>query len=290
MNNKYKLLGFITVLVFVTLACGVDVSLPEDAIEIGELVTTEILVPQPAPGSVVDVNIKFGAGTLGLSGGGDAGFLATGTASYNVERLLPEVSLEGGDVKIQQGDMEYELTGLPNWNEVENDWLLSFNDTPMALDIDAGAFDGDFDFGGMALTDLSILTGASNVDLIFSVPNLSEMEKFTFNTGASTVYLSKLANAKFSTLVFRGGIGSYTMDFYGELTQDIIVEIDSALSAVNIRVPEGVPVVVNLNGAITSVNARGAWSGEEGIYSQPGEGYTITININLGAGTLSLEN
>jgi hypothetical protein len=249
-----------------------------------------VLVPQVAPNEVADVTINFGAGVLNLAGGGGAEFLARGTATTNIEEIRPEITIEGTSIRIDQGQIDYDLTGLPNFNQIKNRWELNFSDRPMALQVRAGAFDGHFDFGGFALTSLNIFTGASSVDVLFSEPNHADMDIFRFNTGASSVYLGKLANARVERLEFKGGAGSYELDFFGALSGDMIVNIDAALSTLEIRVPEGVPATVNITSGFAAVNTRGAWSGSGDLFTQPGEGYGITFNINLGAGNLDLEN
>ena len=94
--------------------------------------------------------------------------------------------------------------------------VLKLGETPMELEINAGAYQGQYEFGGLALTGLTIKDGASDVDLSFSEPNRTEMSVFRYETGASNVELTGLANANFSTLIFNGGAGDYTLDFSGD--------------------------------------------------------------------------
>ena len=87
----------------------------------------------------------------------------------------------------------------------------------MDLTIAAGAYEGNLELGGLALKSLTVKDGASHVDLSFPEPNQTEMSILRYETGASDVKLTGLANANFSTLTFSGGAGNYTLDFSGEL-------------------------------------------------------------------------
>ena len=116
------------------------------------------------------------------------------------------------------------------------------------------------------------------------------MGSFTYTTGASDVDLIGLGNANFSLMKFKAGVGDYMLDFSGTLQRDATVEIGSGLSNIQIIVPVGVPVVVYVDDTLASVTASGDWvkGGEE--YSQTGNGPTLTIYVDIGAGFLSLKN
>jgi hypothetical protein len=88
------------------------------------------------------------------------------------------------------------------------------------LKINAGAYKGLFDFGGLAISSLEITDGASDTELAFSTPNLLEMETLRFVTGASKLEIKGLANANFESMTFRGGAGDFKLDFSGQLKRD----------------------------------------------------------------------
>jgi hypothetical protein len=289
MKTKLILLSAAASLALASLACGVNLTLPDDAIDIGPLETNTISVSDPNPGETAAVKIQFGAGELFIhSGSPDA--LITGLATYNVEGLEPEISTSGSEISIQQDTFEYNITGLPNYGDVENTWDLYFNASPVELEIRTGAVKGEFEFGGMALQELKVFTGASTMDLAFSTPNLSPMSQFRYTTGASSASLTGLANANFSLMNFQGGVGSYTLDFSGVFQRDATAEVDAALSNLTINIPPGIPAVVNVEGALNNVVVRGNWGGAENTYSLAGSGPSLVINVKIGAGNLNLTN
>jgi hypothetical protein len=287
MKLTKTLILMLMALTFASLACGITLTMPDDAIEIGEMRTEDIYISAPSRDSTAAVLLEFGAGTLYLQPGSADG-LIVGTATYNVDGLEPVIIASGEDVNIKQDPYEFKLGGLPNVKEVENTWDLYFGAHPIDLEVRAGAYTGDFELGGMAVQELKITSGAAKTDLNFSTPNLTTMGQFHFRTGASSANLNNLANANFSLMKFEGGAGSYTLDFSGILTRDATVEIDAALSNVKLIVPENIPTNLQIDSSLTNVNAHGGWGGSGNIYTLTGEGPTLTFIIKLGAGNLDL--
>ena len=288
-SKKNKIRLILLSLVITALACGLNLILPDDAIAIVDLVTEDIHEAVPNPGGTSKIKLSFGAGDMIIRPGASGG-LISGTASYNVADLVPEITAKGDTVTITQDTYEYNITGLPNFGDVENVWDLYFSADPINLEIRAGAFEGAFELGGLAIRELDILDGASNVTLAFSSPNLDAMGSFTYTTGASDVDLLGLGNANFSLMKFKAGVGDYMLDFSGALQRDATVEIGSGLSNIQIVVPEGVPVVLYVDDTLASVTASGNWVKGGDSYTQAGNGPTLTIYIDIGAGIVTLRN
>ena len=158
----------------------------------------------------------------------------------------------------------------------------------MNLSIQSGAYDGTFEFGGLALTNLSIEDGASHVELAFSEPNQAEMNTFRYTTGASDVKLTGLANANFNLFDFSAGAGDYTLDFSGGLKRDASIKVETGLSNVIIIVPDGVNAMVTVEGGLSNVNAGSGWDRSGEGYRQEGEGPMLTFVVEMGAGNLTL--
>jgi N-terminal domain of toast_rack, DUF2154 len=277
-----KIISAILVLALVSMACGFSVDLPS-RVETGPDVTDEISVGDPKS-EETRLSLNFGAGELKLSTGAEG--LVEGTVLYNVKELKPEVIENGGNIDIKQGNLE----GIPPFDGMKNKWDLQLGKTPMDLEIDAGAYDGKMELGGLALKSLTVKDGAAHVDVSFSAPNLVEMSNMSYSTGASEVTLSGLANANFSTFEFDGGAGSYTLDFSGELQRDASVKVDSGLSELIIIVPEGVNATVTIDGGPTDINTGNGWSQSGTTYSHEGSGPSLTITVNMGAGSVTLKD
>ncbi|MCK6538831.1 MAG: toast rack family protein [Anaerolineales bacterium] len=275
-----KIISAILVLALASLACGFDVNLPE-SVTPGAEVQESITVPAPGEGET-RLTISFGAGSLTLSPG--AKNLVDGTAVYNIPELKPEVTNKDGSVEIRQES----LKNVVNFNDIKNQWDFKLGRTPLDLTINAGAYRGDYELGGLSLTSLTVKDGAAQVNLSFSKPNLARMSVLRYETGASNVSLSGLANANFSTLIFSGGAGDYKLDFSGTLKEDGTVNIEAGAGDVQLVIPKGVNAKVTVESALANVNLSSNWSQDGDNYTQSGEGPTLTIIVKMAAGNLTI--
>ena len=279
----------VLVLAIMTLACNTVTNIPINRFQTGPTRTEDIEVPLPEDSdAVAEVELDFGAGRLQLSPGAE-GTLISGTATYNVDEFAPEVSSRGNQVTISQNRESFE--GIPLLRgDLENEWDLNLADAPMILQINAGAYEGIYELGGLAIQDLRITDGAAKSELEFSEPNQVEMDTLRYDTGASSVNLSGLANANFSEMIFKCGAGDYTLDFSGDLQRDASISIDSGLANVTIVVPEGVSASLTVDGGLTNVDVGGSWRSSGSEYTVSGDGPTLSFTVQMGAGNLQLES
>lgn len=281
-----KIFSAIIMLILASMACSFDVDLPERA-EPGPDVEESITVPASAlsgdkASDEMRLTISFGAGTLKLSPG--AKNLVDGTAVYNFPEFKPEIVKNVGSIEIKHEDFK----NLINPNDIKNEWDLQLGKTPIDLSINAGAYEGTYEFGGLSLTSLTVQDGAADVKLSFSEPNKTNMSVLRYETGASSVTLSGLANANFSTMIFSGGAGSYELDFSGELVDDAIVTVSAGAGDVQLIVPKGVNADVSVESALVSINHSSGWSQNGKEYTQKGAGPTLTIIVKMAAGNLTI--
>lgn len=277
-----KLFIFFAALALATMACGFNINVPQKA-QPGPEVVDEINIDYP-DAEETSLKLAFGAGDLLLSPGTSS--LVSGTATYNYPDFKPEIITNGGNVEIKMGNVGVDF--IPAVDGLKNEWDFKLGSQPMNLSIESGAYDGTFEFGGLALTNLTIRDGAANVELAFSEPNPVEMSVFSYSTGASDVKMRGLANANFSIFDFSVGAGDYTLDFSGDLQRDASIKVESGFSNVMIIVPEGVNAVVTVESGVSNVSAGSGWSQNGNIYKQKGDGPTLTFIVEMGAGNLTL--
>jgi hypothetical protein len=280
---KAKIISAFLMLTLVSLACGINVDLPQVKTP-GPAITDEISIPAP-DSDEARLKLSFGAGELTLAPGAQKN-LVEGTATYNFDQFKPVIKTKGNDVAIQMGDLEFD--GFLALDQLKNIWDLKLGEQPMQLDIDAGAYDATYELGGLSLTGLSISDGAADVELSFSEPNASKMAVFSYETGASNVKLEGLGNANFNAMSFSGGAGDYTLDFSGELQRDAAVNVDTGLSNIILVIPDGVNAVVTVDSGMSNISTGPGWSQSGDRYSIEGEGPTLTIIVNMGAGNLTI--
>jgi hypothetical protein len=275
-----KIISAILVLALASMACGFSIDLPERA-QAGPEVEESIEIADPESDET-RLTLSFGAGQLTISPDPQGKNLVEGTAVYNVADLKPRIQKNGDSIEIRQGDFK----SLPFFDNMKNEWDLRLSDSPLDLTLEAGAYEGTLELGGLALKSLTVRDGASHVDLSFQEPNQTEMSVLRYETGASDVKLTGLANANFSTLTFSGGAGNYTLDFGGELQRDAVVTVNSGVGNVSLIVPEGIEADVTVESAAVNINHGSGWSQNGQKYTQDGSGPTLIIVVKMAAGNL----
>jgi hypothetical protein len=278
-----KLIPLLIVITILATACGFRVDIPVKTP--GPEITDEISIPIPA-GEQIRLKVSFGAGELSIGAGSDE--LVSGTVTYNIDDLKPETITTGSTIELRQGS--YTLNGIPYVANVVNNWDLELGSIPIDLEIDAGAYHAEYDFGGLALTNLTIQDGASDVELAFSSPNQAEMSLLRYETGASNVTLNGLSNANFSSMEFDCGAGNYTLDFTGQLKRSATISIEAGLGNVTLVIPEGISAVVSVESGLSNVSFPAGWEKSGNVYTQSGSGPTLTFIVEIGAGNLSIRH
>lgn len=277
-----KMLFIPLILLLALSACSVRIDTQKQTP--GPDIVDEISIPNPDSPTAF-LTLEFGAGKLTLAPGAESD-LVSGTATYNLADLKPVITEDGETVKIHQG--EYKMNTWPNLDGTKNEWDLLLGEMPLDLTIKAGAYDGNFDFGGLALVNLTVRDGAADVRVDFPAPNPVRMNALNYQTGASNVTLKNLANANFTTLNFEGGAGNYTLDFGGELQQDAGVTLRAGMSNITLVIPEGIAAQITVEGGLSSVNVPSGWRQNGDTYSRSGDGPVLTIMVDLGAGNLQI--
>jgi hypothetical protein len=277
---KAKIFSAILVLALASMACGFKIPTGPTP---GPDVTDNISVQTPA-GDSVTLKLSFGAGEMTLAPG--ASQLVDGTATYNYSAFKPVVTTDANNVTV--GMSQTDFNAFPSFKNLKNIWDIKLGNTPMDLTVEAGAYKGTFELGGLALNNLTIKDGAADVTLNFSEPNQTEMSILHYETGASNVKMSGLANANFGLMDFSSGAGDYTLDFTGDLKRDASVTISSGLSNIIIVVPEGVNAVVTVDSGVSNINAGSGWDQNGKVYTQKGVGQMLTFVIDIGAGNVTL--
>jgi len=279
---KSSLLKFIAVLAAFSLACQVSVNLPIS--QTGETNTFSINEPAPPAGQTARVVLEMAGGVLNLTRGSDQ--LVSGTITYNLTEWQPVVERNDETVRIRQ-DIDTVPFTLGD-DDMLNRWELQLGNTPMELEINAGAYEGNLELGGVPLSRLEIRGGASDTAISFNELNPQEMTVFEVRTGASNIELQNLANANFREMDFSGAAGSYRFDFNGNLQREANIDISSAAGNLTIIIPAERAAQVAVTGGLRDVDIRGRWDVVDGVYSLPGSGPLLDISVEMSVGNLEL--
>jgi hypothetical protein len=265
-----------------SMACSVTLPFNLTSGNIGEIKTLQISETYDSSETVF-FGIEMGAGELDIVGGSKN--LVEGTVRYNVEEWKPEVNWDNNRLTIRQKISTLPIQ--PN-KKIENSWNLQLGNQPMQISITAGAYNGNLDLSGVSVTNLEIQDGAGNAEVTFNTVNPVQMEEFNYQTGASDVKISGLANANVRRFSFDGGAGKAVFDFSGSLQNDMDVRINAGAGDFHIIIPEGTNCILNNNGELVDIKNNG-WQQNGDQYTITGTGPTIEIEANINLGSLVLE-
>ena len=278
---KKPIIAVILVLALATFACSVS------NIEMRTIDLQTVSINEPLPSNMAESEVSFNmtGGTFNIQPG--SGMLVSGSIVYNVEQWEPQFTRSNNYYEIKQVS-PFSFSGIPT-NDIVNTWDLALtNEIPVNLTIEGGASENNFDFTGLKLTGLKITQGASETSVQFNAPNTAQMQDFSFTTGASSADLLGLGYANFTNMTFSAGAGDYTLDFTGALTHDAIVNIKSTISNIRIVIPTGMRTVIINKGTVSNINTEGTWMLNDDTYTTLVEGYTLTINLDMAVGNVTL--
>ncbi len=250
--------------------------------------TATINVPVP-PGQAAQLTLHFGAAEhFQLAAGATA--LIEGRVQYNDDQLQPRIMTSGSRVTIAQA---VRSTILPS-SDLGNAWDLKLSGAiPLQLTVEAGAYTGSYDLGGLRLRALTVTQGAAQTSYDFSAPNTEPMEQLSVTSGVSELRMAHLANANAATMRFALAAGSNTLDFGGSLLRNARVAITSGAGDLILRVPKTTPMRVNVTGALNDVQSSGFDHGDGPHYINAAWNDVrphIEVSIDGAVGAIHLES
>ncbi len=279
-----RLVGLVMMVALLITACTSGGG--EAQLKTGPTQTQAINVPLPPdPNKPTDLTLQLGAAEVTVGMG--AARLVDGTVQFNVSELQPSVSTSGSKAEIIQPSLKGTVP-----KDLVNKWNLRFsNAAAVNLVVQAGAYNGTWNLGGLRLQSLKWEEGASSSTIAFGLPNPEKLETFTFKTGASTLKLTGLGNLNFAQMDFQGDAGTYTLDFGGKLKRSANVEVKTAASTMTIVVPVGTSARINVKSKVSNIKTVGSWTTSGATYTTGKEDATdkLTVNVDIGAGQLTLD-
>jgi len=144
------------------------------------------------------------------------------------------------------GYLELEMTHLKSGKKSGDEkWYIKLcDDLPTSLDIELGATKADIDLGGLNLKNVKLSTGVSSTNLKFTKPNKTIMRRFEIEAGLAKFDGEKLGNARFRSLNFSGGMGTFDLDLSGELIDDADVNLSIGFGNLDVYLPKDVGAII----------------------------------------------
>lgn len=234
-------------------------------VAIGALVAPSLLAAQswrtvtmsrqlPRASAELRVFVEYGAGQLDIRSV-DEGVLYRMNLRYDEDAFEPVADFSSDRLRLgveslrrgievrgrQSGSLELELA----------------RGVPMDLDLEFGAVQAEIDLGGLALTDLSLSTGASESTIDVSEPNTVSMRTASFEVGAAQFTARHLGNLNAERIQLDAGVGSISLWLNGRWQRDAQVTIDMGLGALDLFVPEGLGVRLRKDSFLTALDSEG---------------------------------
>jgi hypothetical protein len=237
--------------------------------------------------NALDVQVRYGAGRFSIQPA-PADLLYRLQLRYDEDVFEPRTEFDGRNLELgldgsgrnfrigrhQGGAMDVELAPA----------------VPMELEIDFGAGTADIDLGGLALTALSIRTGASETLLDVSRPNPATLERAEMHVGAADFTARRLGNLNARRIEVNAGVGDVTIDLTGEWRQDGVVRVKMGLGSLELRFPEGIGVKLERETLLTSLDTQGLVKRGDAYYSVDWERAErrITVQVEAAFGSIDV--
>jgi hypothetical protein len=231
--------------------------------------------------SEIRVFVEYGAGHLKI-GAADGDVLYRMNLRYD-EDIFEPVSDFSGD-RLHLGVESIGRGFNIGRNKQSGELDLEFaRGIPMDMDLEFGAVRADIDFGGLALTDLDLSTGASQSTIDISEPNSVGMSTARFEIGAAEFEARHLGNLNAERIEVDAGVGQVTLWLNGRWQRDASVSIDMGLGALELRVPEGLGLRLRKEGFLVSLDSEGLVKRGDWYYSLDYEDADRKVTVDLDA-------
>lgn len=217
---------------------------------------------QRASESALAVDVRYGAGTLRVEPG-DAAELYRVGIRYDSEVFEPLTQYDSGRLEV---GVEGRGSGVDIDNNETGEMLLALS--PMValdLDLEFGAVDAEMELGGLRISGISVETGASDTEILFSRPNPISCDRLEISMGAAALRARGLANANCARISFEGGVGDVSLDFSGDWRRNMEADLTLALGSAELLVPENVGVRVEKETFLTDFD-RSRFEERDGVY------------------------
>lgn len=287
-TNKTKSLGILilSLLLIITASFGFFFS-DKNSIKIS-----------PSTERELKVNIEAGMAKIFVSGGASPNILSAKSDVNNIKHCI-DYSIRD-DVGYISIDTDCKSHGKneskkSRYSFKSPEWHFEFIDAlPISFDIELGVGKAELDLTTLRVKDLNISTGASSVLLQWNKPNKNVLEEISIEAGLSKFTAEGLSWANFNHLKFQGGVGSYRLDFSGELSKEVDVDIEIGLGSIILEIPEDIGVRVQYEESfLSNFSIDNEFDEEEeNVYYSPNYRKSrgkMNINIETGLGNIKVK-
>lgn len=236
----------------------------------------------------LDVAVTYGAGQFRVRPA-ESGVLYRLELRYDEDTFDPvneywngrlRVGIDGGDRKIRVGKGE----------SAGNLDLSLAVDVPMDLNLEFGAVKADLDLGGLALTDLRMVTGASETLIDVSEPNPVSLGTAKMQVGAAQFHARRLGNLNAERIDMDAGVGDIILDFTGDWQRDARVDVNLGIGSLELRFPVGLGVRLKKDSFLTTIDPQELVKRGDYYYSADWDeaDWQVDIDVDAALGKVSV--
>jgi hypothetical protein len=162
---------------------------------------------------------------------------------------------------------------------------------PTDLKLEFGAGRANLELGGLSLRSVDLSTGASETQVRWSAPNRVPAGTVRIASGASSVRVRGLGNARAERLQFDGGVGEATLEFDGAWSRSASLDVDMGVGSLTLRFPRSLGVRIEKDSFLASFSPAGMVRRGDAWYSRNWDGAPnkLTVRISAALGSINVQ-
>lgn len=251
----------------------------------------------------LDASFDWALGELVIRANNRPGMI-DGKVEYHAERTIPEVDFR---VTGTRGRLRVEHDTHENWgaslhfNFKDRDWDDQYHnkiefelppDIATELTLDFGLGEAHLDLTDLDLTELELDCGLSDVKLVVSSPNRVRCDNLSIDSGMGDFNAISLGNLRAREINLDVGLGSATLDFTGQIVEDMTIDVRVGLGSLDLRLPRNANIRARIEDTFLSsvdvddlVREDQEWVSKEWSPGQP----TLILEVSVGLGSVDID-
>jgi hypothetical protein len=233
------------------------------------------------------VSVDYGGGELAVRPA-PAGLLFAAHCVYGDGSDLPKISFDTAAHQLNIGgdggqNLSFHVRTLRfSGSTNDGDIRLELSPhVPVDLKLAFGASEATLQLGGLAIRQLEVATGASSTVLRFDSANTIAMQSLSLHLGAASFRATGLANARVRDIQVHAGAGSADLDFGGQWTEDVRLDVSAAVGSIHIHVPPDVGVIANVKAVMGNFDSDAAHNPTKAVHHLTIDGKATMGSIEI---------
>ena len=182
---------------------------------------------------------------------------------------------------------------LDDSHSIHNTWCVRLGRKVIwSLQLQLAYCETHLELGGLKVEELSVESGLSETQLSFSEPNVIVLQRCDIETGLGSFEAVRLGNAAMRRFTLENGLGSSILDFRGCCPRENLrAVIESGLGSVEMQLPNGLPVMMQVEATLGSTDLPGFHQMNGGLYRSipyiegvPG----LEADVSVGLGSVNV--